>query len=266
MRVGYSEYRVKFSLNLSMLFQEVPFPLRFAEAVKSGFPAVEFWFPYHYGGTDLIPFIQESGAKVVLFNLDPGDTSRGDWGTLGVPGMETNYKKAFEQALRMAELLGCTRLNGLAGMKPQDFEREECYDTLLNNLAWTVGQLPSGVTFLIEALNPFDKPGYLLSTPEDTFTLVQQFNHPAVRVQYDIYHAYRVGHDIFSTLRKDMDWIGHIQIADSPGRHQPGTGEIEFDPIFSQIQRAGYSGYIGLEYVPLGDTRNSLEWSNKWIN
>lgn len=255
---------MKFSANLSMLFTELPFTDRFAEAARSGFSAVEFWFPFEKGGKELIPIIQEAGVQVVLFNLDPGDTSQAEWGTLGIPGKEAHFKQAFEQAVDLALFLGCKRLNALAGILPDSVELAYCLDTIHHNLEWAAAQLPKGINLLIEALNPFDKPGYLLPNPEYSLALVKEINNPSIRFLYDIYHAYQVGSDIFRTINEDLSWVGHIQIADSPNRHQPGTGKIPFDRVFRAIETARYEGYIGLEYQPLGSTSEALKWCQAW--
>ncbi len=255
---------MKFSANLSILFTELPFVNRFAEAARSGFSAVEFWFPFQNGGKDLIPIIQDAAVQVVLFDLDPGDIGRGAWGTLGIPGQETHFRQSFDQAVDLALQLGCRRLNALAGMLPDSIGQNNCIDTICHNLEWAAGQLPSEIILLIEALNPIDKPGYLLPTPEISLAIVKEIDSPRIGILYDIYHAYQVGSDIFSIIRKDLSWVGHIQIADSPNRHQPGTGKIPFDRVFREIEMAKYEGYVGLEYQPLGTTNEALKWCQAW--
>jgi hydroxypyruvate isomerase len=255
---------MKFSANLSMLFTELPFSQRFAEAASCGFSAVEFWFPFDFGGRELIPVIQAAGVQVVLFNLDPGDTQQGEWGTLGIPDRERHFKQAFEQAVELALQMNCSKLNALAGVRPDSIEFKRCFEIMHQNLEWAAGQLPNGLTLLVEALNPIDKRGYLLPEPEKGLALLKDLDTPAVGLLFDIYHAYRVESDVFRILREDASRIGHIQIADSPERHQPGTGNIPFKRVFKAIQRAKYDGYIGLEYKPLGNTRESLKWLMTW--
>ena len=255
---------MKFSANLSMLFTELSFTNRFAEAARSGFSAVEFWFPFDNGGKALIPIIQEASVQVVLFNLDPGDTSLGEWGTIGIPGREAHFRNAFDQAVDLALLLGCKKLNALAGVLPDSVGQKYCMDTIQHNLEWAASQLPNGINLLIEALNPIDKPGYLLSNPELGLAIIKEIDNPSLGVLFDIYHAYQVGSDIFHFIKEDISWIGHIQIADSPNRHQPGTGKIPFDRIFRDLEMAGYNGYVGLEYRPLGSTSEALKWCQAW--
>ncbi len=251
---------MRFSANLSMLFGEYPFSQRFAEAARCGFSFVEFWFPFEQGGKALITPIQDAGVQTILFNLDPGDASQDEWGMLGVPGRESQFKQSLDQAVELAQSLGCNKLNALAGVRPNGAKEEACFDTLRQNIEWASGQLPGGFTLLIEALNAVDKPGYLLPSPERALAIVKEFNRPNVGLLYDVYHADRVGCDLTRIIREEIHWVGHIQIADSPGRHQPGTGKIPFQQFFDLIERTGYGGYIGLEYRPLGSTRDSLTW------
>jgi hydroxypyruvate isomerase len=255
---------MKFSVNLSMLFAELPFERRFAEAAKCGFSAVEFWFPLEHGGKRLIPIIREAGSQVVLFNLSPGDTRQGEWGTLGIPGREAHFKQAFEQAVDLAVSLGCTKLNALAGIRPESVAWDDCIDAIRRNLEWAATQLPIGIQLLIEALNPIDRSGYLLRTPEQGLELVHELANPSIGLLYDIYHAHQVGSDIIRIIEEELGWLGHIQIADSPNRHEPGTGTIPFDRVFRAVETAGYKGYIGLEYKPSGSTRDALKWCQEW--
>jgi hydroxypyruvate isomerase len=255
---------MQFSANLSMLFTEYPFFERFEEAAACGFSAVEFWFPFKYGGKDLLPIIQSSGVQVVLFNLDPGNIQQGEWGTLGIPGRKDHFKWAFEKAVDLALLLNCRRLNALAGVRPT-FVNSECFfDQIRENLNWAAGQLSDGMQLVLETLNPFDNPGYILTRPEQTLELVREINNPAIAMLLDIYHTSRVGVDIVNLIYDASQWIKHIQIADSPERHQPGTGTIPFKQVFDAIQKIGYEGYIGLEYKPLGSTRETLDWRQAW--
>jgi hydroxypyruvate isomerase len=255
---------MRFAANLSMLFTEYPFINRFAEAADCGFSAVEFWFPFQYGGIELLPVIQSAGLQVALFNLDPGETGEGDWGTLGIPGREDHFKRSFEQAIELAILMDCKRLNALAGMKPASIDSERCLDQIRQNLCWAAGQVSEGMHIVLEALNPFDKPGYLIPSPNLALDLVREINHPAIGLLLDVYHACRVNGDIIHLLSEGSHWIKHIQIADAPDRHQPGTGVIQFERVFEAIQKINYEGYIGLEYIPLGTTREAIQWRQMW--
>jgi hydroxypyruvate isomerase len=255
---------MRFAANLSMLFTEYPFINRFAEAADCGFSAVEFWFPFQYGGRELLPVIRNTGMQVALFNLDPGNTGEGDWGTVGIPGREDHFKRALEQAVELALLLDCKRLNALAGVKPDSIHPERCFDQIRQNLCWAADQVSDGMQIVLEALNPFDKPGYLLTSPNLALDLVKEINHPAIGLLLDVYHASRVNSDIVHLILEGSQWIKHIQVADAPDRHQPGTGVIQFEQVFEAIQKINYQDYIGLEYIPLGTTREALQWLQTW--
>jgi hydroxypyruvate isomerase len=256
---------MELSANLSLLFPELPFQERIPEAAKFGFKSVEFWFPFEYGGKTLVPLIKAAGVQVVLFNLDPGDVSMGEWGTLGIPGREDHFRFALEQALELANVLGCIRLNALAGIRPPGIDVRACFDTIRSNLAWAAQVMPKSSKLLIESLNPHSNRDYLLPAPEQAIQIVREINHPVIGFQFDVYHAYEVRSDIFGILCEHLPIIGHIQVADSPGRHQPGTGEIPFTRFFNEIQNSGYRGAIGLEYKPLGKTEDSLSWCKQWL-
>lgn len=255
---------MKFSASLSMLFTEIPFQQRFSEAAGCGFSFVEFWFPFEYGGRELAPVIRGAGVQTALFNLHPGDISQGDWGLIGVPGREDQFKAAVSQAVELAVLLGCKNLNALAGIRPLGLDIEVCYETIRRNLAWVTGQLPDGVTVVLEALNPGDKPGYILSSPYRALSLIKEIDSPKVKLLYDLYHAAVVGCDLMKIIHDEIRWVGHIQVADCPGRHEPGTGEIRFQRLFPAIEESGYEGYVGLEYKPSVSTHDSLTWLQKW--
>jgi hydroxypyruvate isomerase len=163
-------------------------------------------------------------------------------------------------SIGLADHFRCSLLHLLAGRIPEAITREKCWETAFENLLWASQQSPAEATLVVEAINPHDMPGFILPKPADALSLVKQINHPSIRLLYDIYHAYRVGEDVMRTLRQERDWIAHIQIADHPGRHQPGTGEIPFEAIFNTLQEIDYPGYIGLEYRPSGSTKASLSW------
>lgn len=253
---------LQFSANLSMLFTEHPFQKRFAAAAASGFEAVEFWFPFDHGGKELLDIAADAGVQVVLFNLNPGDLDAEEWGTVGIPGREEYFRHSLDAALQMAEAFGCRRLNALAGRVPEGISREACLETARQNLRWAVESLPPGIKLVVEALNEYDMPRYLLPNPEEAATLVREINHPALLLLYDVYHAKRVGIDILGFISENQELIGHVQIADVPGRHQPGTGRIPFPTFFEALEGVNYEGYIGLEYKPEGPTDESFAWLN----
>lgn len=256
---------MNFSANLSMLFTEYPFPERFKAAAQAGFNRVEFWFPYQHGGMELVNLVNETGLSVIMFNIDPGDIEGGEWGTMCISGREGHFKRSLDDALKLAEKFDCRVLHLLAGKKSPDVNIRECWENIRSNLEWALKQIPENMTYVIEALNPIDMPGYVFGHPQEVRNFLVELDNPSVRQLYDLYHAYCVDDDVLNTLRSNMDLIAHIQIADFPGRHQPGTGRMPFDHIFASIQENGFQGTIGLEYQPLGPSEESLSWIGKYL-
>jgi hydroxypyruvate isomerase len=251
---------LRFSANLSTLYPDLPFLDRFSAAAGDGFKAVEFWFPYESGIQAVQERLLANGLRLVLFNLPPGDQP-GEWGSLGNPGRREFFRASFGQALEAAAKLSCPRLHLMFGNSVDWTLPEAQVDCALENLAWAAPQAgQAGVTLLVEALNPVDYPQVFLRTSQMAFALVSQFSHPQVRLQYDVYHAQMGEGNLTNTLISCLDWIGHIQIADAPGRGQPGTGEIRFPYLFETLERQSYGGYVGLEYRPQGSMAEALAW------
>lgn len=251
----------RFAANLSMLFTEVPFPQRFAAAAKAGFKYVEYLFPYDYDKTRLRDLLEENGLTQVLFNLPAGDWAAGDRGIAADPSRVVQFRRGVEQAVDYALALGVTKLNCLAGLPPARFSESEAAETLADNLVFAADALAAvGRTLVIEAINHRDMPHFLLHRTEQVDKMIEAVQRPNVAIQYDVYHAQREEGELAATLATHIGRIGHIQIADNPGRHQPGTGEINFPFLFATIDRLGYEGFVGLEYVPAPDTEASLAW------
>jgi hydroxypyruvate isomerase len=244
-----------------MLYNEVEFLDRFAKAAAAGFAAVEFLSPYEAGVDEVRACVDDLGLTVAMFNLHAGDADAGEFGTLGSPGRRDFFRWSFAQALEAANYLGCTRLHTMFGKTAAGFAAAAQVDCALENLAWAAPQAAeAGVTLLIEALNPIDWPDYSLNTTADALGIVIRVNQPNVKLQYDVYHAQMTEGNLINTITDSFSTIGHIQIADVPGRHEPGTGEINYPNVFSILDRLGYEGYIGLEYRPSGNTDASLDW------
>lgn len=251
----------KFDANLSMLFTEVPFVDRFALAREAGFRYVEFLFPYAYEKDQLCKLLATNGLTQVLFNLPAGDWAAGDRGIAADPSRVAEFRQGVEQGVDYALALGVSRLNCLAGKRPARFSESESAEILADNIAYAADVLARhGLTLLLEAINRFDIPNFLLHRAEQVDKIIEAAEHTNVAIQFDVYHAQREQGDITASLRAHLPRIGHIQIADNPGRHQPGTGEINFPFLFAELDRLGYDGFVGLEYVPAPDTRTSLAW------
>jgi hydroxypyruvate isomerase len=251
----------RFAANLTMLYQEVPFLDRFGKAAEAGFSAVEFLFPYQYDIDAIANNIEDYGLNLVLFNLHPGNINRGEWGTLSNPHKNEYFRRSFNDGLAIARKLECASINMMFGQKLRGTSSEDQVECALKNLQWAASQAAQeNITLLIEPLNTFDFPNYFLSTTKQALDIIDLVNKSNVSLQYDIYHSQMSEENLINTLTQHMNQIGHIQIADVPGRHQPGTGEIRFEPIFSTLEMLEYGGFVGLEYVPVTTTEESLVW------
>jgi hydroxypyruvate isomerase len=255
----------RFAVNLSMLFTEYPFLERFDRAAAAGFQGVEFLFPYQEDILAVRDALRRNGLTQVLFNLPAGDFAAGDRGIANDPPRAPEFRRGVERALEIAATLGCEKLNCLAGMTLADVPLADQWNTLSENLAFAAEQAgQAGIRQVVEPLNTIDTPGFLLGTPTEAFGLVERIGEPNLWVQYDVYHAQRMEGNLTATITSRSGLIGHIQIADSPGRHQPGTGEINYPFIFQAIDDSGYDGWVSLEYRPLGSTEQSLRWLVDW--
>ncbi|MFN8591487.1 MAG: hydroxypyruvate isomerase family protein [Thermomicrobiales bacterium] len=251
----------RFAANLSMLFAERPFLERFSLAAAAGFRAIEFQFPYEYDTAAIGEELRRHDLEQVLFNLPAGDFANGDRGLANDPRRVEEFRAGVAKGLGIASELGAGKLNCLAGKRLDDISEEEQIATLVDNLRFAADEAGKiGVLQVIEPLNAFDAPGFLLPTPDAGFAVIKRANHPNLKLQYDVYHSQRMVGNVTATIAARIGQIGHIQIADSPDRHEPGTGEINYPFVFSAIEAAGYDGWIGLEYRPLEDTESSLRW------
>jgi hydroxypyruvate isomerase len=251
----------KFAANLTMLFTEVPFLERFRSAREAGFSTVEYLFPYDFKVEDLKSQLQNNGLKQILFNLPSGDWAKGDRGIGADPNRVKEFRAGVAKAIEYALELSVPQVNCLAGKKAAGFDDAQLWSTLVENVRYAATELQKkNVRLVIEAINHFDIPGFYLNRTDQVMKLIDEVGMPNVFMQYDVYHAQREEGELMGTLRKQIAKIGHIQIADNPGRHQPGTGEINYPFIFKELDASGYQGYIGLEYVPSPDSKSSLKW------
>jgi hydroxypyruvate isomerase len=252
---------LKFAANLSLLYPDRPFLERFAAARTAGFTAVEFLFPYEFGYQAIRQRLDETGLQVVLFNISPGNFAASERGFLSHPQRQAAFRRTMEEALTYAHHLHSPRIHVMVGNRLPELAYQIQFDTMLENLAWaTPLAAADGVTLLVEPLNATDQPHYLIHTTVEGIALVQAVNHPNLRLQYDVYHAQMTEGNLLNTIKRCLPLIGHIQISDVPGRHEPGTGEINYPAIFAALDQLDYQGYIGLEYHPSGDTDQSLAW------
>ncbi len=251
----------KIAANLTLMFTDKPFIERFAAAAQAGFKSVEFLLPYEQPADKVKEALDKNGLKVVLFNLPSGNWAGGDRGIGASPNRIEEFRAGVKTAVEYAKVLGVPRMNCLAGKLVQGYSKEVHIKTLVENLKFSADALGQiGVNQIIEHINPFDIPGFVLNRVSEVVDVIQQVGRPNVYVQYDIYHAQRTEGNLAQIVREQFAKIDHIQIADNPGRHQPGTGEINFPFLFAEMDRLGYQGYVGLEYNPMPDTVGSLGW------
>lgn len=255
----------KFAANLSFLFADLPFSERFQRAAAAGFTGVEYLFPYDHPAADVAGWLQAAGLEQVLFNLAPGDWAAGERGLACLPHRQGEFAESVEQALDYAVLLDCERLHCMAGLSPAGIAEAELEATYIANLRYAADRFATiGATVMIEPINSrLDMPGYWLDDVAKGFRLLDAVDRSNVKVQYDIYHAQVMGDDLARTLENHIEQIGHIQIADYPGRHEPGSGAIDYPYLFALLDRLGYDGWVGCEYKPLATTEAGLGWLPK---
>jgi hydroxypyruvate isomerase len=252
---------VRYSANLTMLFNEVPFLERFERAAAAGFHAVEFLFAHNVDQGGVARELERHGLELVLFDPEGGDFPAGDRGYLCDPGRRERLMKTVDDAIATARRLGCRRLNVLAGNRVEGVGDAELRRTVVENLRAAAPRArAAGITLLIEALNTWESPRYFLDRSRLGLEIVREVGEPNVRFQYDCYHMQRMEGQLIETLTANLEWIGHVQIADVPGRHEPGTGEINYTNVLGALEGAGYDGYVGLEYRPSAKTEDSLAW------
>ncbi len=251
----------RFSVNLSMLFGERPFLERFAAAREAGFNYVEYMFPYEYPAQTLKDLLEQNGLKQVLFNLPAGDWGAGDRGVAANPNRITEFRRGVDRALEYADVLGVKRINCLVGKCVDGMSCEEQWQVLVQNLAFAAGRLAeANRMLLVEPINTYDIPGFFLSMSRDALKLLDEVAADNLMLQYDIYHMQKMEGNLTDTIKGNLELIGHIQIADVPGRHQPGTGELNYRFLLEELDRMWYDGFVGLEYIPEPDTISSLGW------
>jgi hydroxypyruvate isomerase len=254
----------KFAANLTMLFNEVPFLDRFERAAKAGFSAVEFLFPYAYPAAELRSRLDVNGLKLVLHNLPPGNWDGGERGIACQPGREDEFRQGVAKGIEYATALGAPQLNCLAGKAPAGVDAAALRSTFVTNLRYAAGEFrKAGLKLLTEPINFYDIPGFYLNTTAQAISVLDEVGADNAYVQYDIYHAQRMEGELAATMSKHLARIAHMQLADNPGRNEPGTGEINYEFLFAHIDRIGYTGWIGCEYKPAGATETGLGWRQK---
>jgi hydroxypyruvate isomerase len=262
---AYGATMPRFAANLSFLFLEYPFLERFDRAGAVGFEGVEYMSPYDEDLDAIKDALTRNGLKQALFNLPPGNWAAGERGIASHPDRTPEFKEGVAKALEIASALDCRRINCLPGLALPQVEPDRQWSTLVENVQFAANEaMKAGVSLVVEPINTFDIPGFFLSTPTDGFRLLEEVAHPNASLQYDVYHAQRMEGNVVATIQQEIARIGHVQIADSPKRNEPGTGELHYPFILKALDDAGYRGWIGLEYRPSTTTEESFGWLEEW--
>ena len=251
----------RLAANLTMLFTEVPFLDRFERAARAGFRAVEFLFPYAHPVAEIRRRLTEHRLELVLHNLPAGDWDAGERGIACLPDRVAEFRQGVDLAIEYARTLGVPRLNCLAGNAPAGLPAGLLHDTFVANLRYAAGELREHrIRLLIEPVNVRDIPGFYLSRTDQALAIIEVVGDENLQLQYDLYHAQRTEGELIATLTRHLGRIGHVQLADNPGRHEPGTGEINYPRVFEALDRLGYAGWVGCEYKPATTTDAGLGW------
>ena len=251
----------RFCANLSMLYGEHAFLDRFAAAAANGFKGVEYLFPYAFTAEELVDRLRTNGLTQVLHNLPAGDWEAGERGIACLPDRVGEFQDGVGKAIDYATALGCTQVNCLAGIAPDDVPYDRLAQTFVDNLRFAARRLAdAGIKLLIEPINTLDIPGFFLTGTDQATALIDQAGTGNIHVQYDAYHMQIMEGDLARTIETNLTRIAHVQVADNPGRHEPGSGEIHYPFLFAHLDRVGYRGWVGCEYKPAGATSDGLGW------
>jgi hydroxypyruvate isomerase len=255
----------KFAANLTMLFNEVAFLDRFELASKAGFRAVEFLFPYAFAAGEIRQRLDDHGLSLVLHNLPAGNWDTGERGIACHPDRVLEFRSGVARAIEYAGALGVGQLNCLAGKAPAGVDEATLRTTFVDNLRYAAAELKkAGLKLLIEPINTFDIPGFYLNRTAQAIEILDEVGADNAFLQYDIYHAQRMEGELAATVQKHLARIAHIQLADNPGRNEPGTGEINYPFLLAHLDRIGYRGWIGCEYKPATTTAAGLGWRQQF--
>ncbi len=256
----------KLAANLTMMFNEVDFLDRFDAAAEAGFKGVEYLFPYDYDKRELAEKLKANELTQVLHNLPAGDWEAGERGVACHPDRIGEFLEGVERAIDYATTLGCKQVNCLAGVAPDSIEPQLLHETFVANLRFAAQMLrEAGIRLLIEAINTRDIPGFFLRNTDQALSIIEEVDSKNLSLQYDVYHMQIMEGDLTPTLEANLANIRHVQIADNPGRNEPGTGEINYPFLFKALDDMGYRGWIGCEYRPATTTLEGLGWAAGYL-
>jgi hydroxypyruvate isomerase len=249
------------SANISLLFTELPLLDRIKAAADSGFSGIELHSPYETPIEDLLDIIEKTKIKITLFNFPSGDFSEGGPGIASMPEREAHFRAAVAEAKMYVEALNPFAINLLSGCPPSHIDSNDSKKIFINNLRYAADRFQgTNCQILVEPINHFDRPNFLINTTIEAIDILQKSKVNNVKVLFDTYHMYRMREDILKSIKINFNYIGHIQLADCPGRNQPGTGEINFKKIFELLKTLDYNNWLGAEYIPISTTKESLYW------
>jgi hydroxypyruvate isomerase len=256
----------KLAANISTLFVELPFLERFAAAARAGFRAVEYQYPYEWQPADIAAAARDAGVHVVLHNMPPGDAQLGERGTTCLTGREQRFRDDLERAIEYARPVGCRSLHLMAGVVPAGAQRAALHPTYVANLKHAAQRLErEGMRLLIEPLSEKTVANCFLRSSAQAVEVLDELAVANAHLQYDFFHMQIMEGNLAVTVERLLPRIGHLQLADVPGRHEPGSGEINYDFLLRHVDRIGYSGWIGCEYNPRGDTVEGLKWAQPYL-
>jgi len=251
----------RFAANLTMLFNEVPFLDRFEKAAAAGFTGVEYLFPYDFTPEELVAKLKANNLTQVLHNLPAGNWGAGERGIAIFPDRVEEFRAGVDKAITYATALGCPQVNILAGIVPTGVDKTELHRTFVENLKFAAPKIKeAGLKLLIEPINTRDIPGFFLNYTKQAKEIITEVGSDNLFIQYDIYHMQIMEGDLARTIEANLSQIAHVQLADNPGRNEPGTGEINYEFLFKHLDAIGYTGWVGCEYKPKGETAAGLGW------
>ncbi len=258
----------KLAANLTMMFNEVRFMDRFEVASNAGFKGVEYLFPYEFPADEISEQLDKHHLQQVLFDFPAGDFEAGERGMAIQPDRISEFQDGVGKGLEYAKALSCKRLTVLAGLAPKDIQAGQLQETLVENLKFAAKEAgPFGITVLLEPLNTIDTPGFFLFRTNHALSVIEAAGSPPnLKLQYDVYHMQIMEGDLIRTIDANRDKIGHFQIADNPGRNEPGTGEINYVNLLHHLDESGYDGWVGCEYRPAGSTVTGLSWASEYVS
>lgn len=252
---------LRFTANLGLLFADVPLPKRIKSAAEMGFRVVEVWTPYLDPLEEIVQAKMDAGVEIIQFNMDRIDMKAGERGNLSIPENKERFRTDLELAIQMAQKLGAKRFNALVGNVAENSTQKAQLECMVENLRWAQPILESNnLTMVVEPACLQLNPRYFMPRPADLFALLRELSLPNVKVQYDVFHAQMAEGNLIGTIKANLSSIANIQVADAPGRNQPGTGEINFRNLLSAIESFDYSGRIALEFNPSGSMDEALAW------